>query len=57
MAVFCLHYHDSNQYKFKLFCLQSTWRLWGEEKVEGAVFSVYLKKVTYLRKSTFNSMQ
>ena len=25
---------------------QSTWRLWGEEKVEGAVFSVYLKKVT-----------
>jgi len=26
---------------------ESTWRLWGEEKVEGAVFSVYLKKVKY----------
>ena len=28
-----------------IYIFQSTWRLWGEEKVEGAVFSVYLKKV------------
>jgi len=26
---------------------QPTWRLWGEEKSEGAIFSVYLKKVRY----------
>merc|ERR1719512_344691 len=26
---------------------QPTWRLWGEEKVEGGIFSVYLKKVRY----------
>ncbi len=24
-----------------------TWRLWGEEKTEGAVYAVYLKKVRY----------
>ena len=26
---------------------QPTWRLWGEEKVEGAIYTVYLKKVRY----------
>ena len=26
---------------------QPTWRLWGEERVEGAVYTVYLKKVRY----------
>lgn len=29
--------------------LQPTWRLWGEEKVDGAVYTVYLKKVRYHR--------
>nr|CAD7451894.1 unnamed protein product [Timema tahoe] len=28
---------------------QPTWRLWGEERVEGAVYTVYLKKVRYHR--------
>jgi len=26
---------------------QPTWRLWGEEKVDGAIYTVYLKKVRY----------
>lgn len=26
---------------------QPTWRLWGEERIEGAVYTVYLKKVRY----------
>ncbi|XP_026325565.1 ral guanine nucleotide dissociation stimulator isoform X3 [Hyposmocoma kahamanoa] len=29
--------------------LQPTWRLWGEERVEGAIYTVYLKKVRYHR--------
>uniref|UniRef100_A0A8D8LI68 Ral guanine nucleotide dissociation stimulator-like 1 n=1 Tax=Cacopsylla melanoneura TaxID=428564 RepID=A0A8D8LI68_9HEMI len=29
--------------------LQPTWRLWGEEKVEGALFNIFLKKVRYHR--------
>ncbi|RZF31864.1 hypothetical protein LSTR_LSTR009511 [Laodelphax striatellus] len=29
--------------------LQPTWRLWGEERTDGAVFTVYLKKVRYHR--------
>uniref|UniRef100_A0A1B6C8Z3 Ral guanine nucleotide dissociation stimulator-like 1 n=1 Tax=Clastoptera arizonana TaxID=38151 RepID=A0A1B6C8Z3_9HEMI len=29
--------------------LQPTWRLWGEEKIDGAVYTVYLKKVRYHR--------
>lgn len=28
---------------------QPTWRLWGEEKVDGAIYTVYLKKVRYHR--------
>ena len=26
---------------------QPTWRLWGEERVDGAIYTVYLKKVRY----------
>lgn len=26
---------------------QPTWRYWGEEKLPGAVYTVYLKKVRY----------
>ncbi|VEN61670.1 unnamed protein product, partial [Callosobruchus maculatus] len=28
---------------------QPTWRLWGEEKTDGAIYTVYLKKVRYHR--------
>jgi len=26
---------------------QPTWKLWGEEREEGAVYTIYLKKVRY----------
>ncbi|XP_050670284.1 ral guanine nucleotide dissociation stimulator-like 1 isoform X2 [Leptidea sinapis] len=29
--------------------VKPTWRLWGEERVDGAVYTVYLKKVRYHR--------
>lgn len=32
-----------------VFFQQPTWRLWGEEKAEGAIYTVYLKKVRYHR--------
>ena len=28
---------------------QPTWRLWGEEREENAIYTVYLKKVRYHR--------
>lgn len=31
------------------FFQQPTWRLWGEEKADGALYTVYLKKVRYHR--------
>ncbi|KAK6618978.1 hypothetical protein RUM44_003359 [Polyplax serrata] len=31
--------------------LQPTWRLWGEEKEDGVIYTVYLKKVRYHRPS------
>lgn len=32
------------------FCIfQPTWRLWGEEKGDGVIYTVYLKKVRYHR--------
>ncbi|ENN74870.1 hypothetical protein YQE_08639, partial [Dendroctonus ponderosae] len=36
---------------FVCYCyeLQPTWRLWGEEKADGALYTVYLKKVRYHR--------
>ncbi|XP_025832732.1 ral guanine nucleotide dissociation stimulator-like 1 [Agrilus planipennis] len=33
----------------KWYVKQPTWRLWGEERSEGAVYTVYLKKVRYHR--------
>ena len=33
--------------QFAFFLQQPTWRYWGEEKVDGAIFTVYLKKVRY----------
>ena len=42
-------YHQINM--FSTICIfflqQPTWRYWGEEKVDGAIFTVYLKKVRY----------
>ncbi|KAK7866628.1 hypothetical protein R5R35_011535 [Gryllus longicercus] len=35
--------------KTQWYVKQPTWRLWGEERVEGAVYTVYLKKVRYHR--------
>lgn len=32
-----------------IFFQQPTWRLWGEEKADGALYTVYLKKVRYHR--------
>ncbi|KMQ95472.1 ral guanine nucleotide dissociation stimulator-like protein [Lasius niger] len=34
---------------FDLLFLQPTWRLWGEEKGDGVIYTVYLKKVRYHR--------
>lgn len=34
---------------FLVLFQQPTWRLWGEERVEGAIYTVYLKKVRYHR--------
>ncbi|KAK4878936.1 hypothetical protein RN001_007082 [Aquatica leii] len=33
----------------KWYVKQPTWRLWGEEKTDGALYTVYLKKVRYHR--------
>ncbi|KAK9709741.1 RasGEF domain [Popillia japonica] len=33
----------------KWYIKQPTWRLWGEEKADGALYTVYLKKVRYHR--------
>ncbi|XP_049815451.1 ral guanine nucleotide dissociation stimulator-like 1 [Schistocerca nitens] len=35
--------------KTQWYVKQPTWRLWGEERVEGALYTVYLKKVRYHR--------
>ncbi|XP_047357872.1 ral guanine nucleotide dissociation stimulator isoform X1 [Vespa velutina] len=34
---------------FFSFFLQPTWRLWGEERGDGVIYTVYLKKVRYHR--------
>lgn len=31
------------------YFLQPTWRLWGEERGDGVIYTVYLKKVRYHR--------
>ncbi|XP_063234684.1 ral guanine nucleotide dissociation stimulator-like 1 isoform X3 [Bacillus rossius redtenbacheri] len=35
--------------KTQWYVKQPTWRLWGEERVDGAIYTVYLKKVRYHR--------
>ena len=32
---------------FDFLLQQPTWRLWGEERLDGVVYTVYLKKVRY----------
>ncbi|XP_067002658.2 ral guanine nucleotide dissociation stimulator-like 1 [Anabrus simplex] len=39
----------SSRPKTQWYVKQPTWRLWGEERVEGAIYTVYLKKVRYHR--------
>ncbi|XP_045472578.1 ral guanine nucleotide dissociation stimulator [Harmonia axyridis] len=38
-----------NKNTTKWYVKQPTWRLWGEEKADGALYTVYLKKVRYHR--------
>ncbi|CAH0557523.1 unnamed protein product [Brassicogethes aeneus] len=38
-----------NKKTAKWYVKQPTWRLWGEEKTDGALYTVYLKKVRYHR--------
>ncbi|KAL7298737.1 hypothetical protein TKK_0008488 [Trichogramma kaykai] len=46
-----------NQSNTQWYVQQPTWRLWGEEKGDGVIYTVYLKKVRYHRptKSLSNS--
>ncbi|XP_050309309.1 ral guanine nucleotide dissociation stimulator-like 1 isoform X4 [Anthonomus grandis grandis] len=44
----CVYCHR-NCYEVPRSCEQPTWRLWGEEKADGALYTVYLKKVRYHR--------
>lgn len=41
--------NDAHKPTTRWYVKQPTWRLWGEEKVDGAVYTVYLKKVRYHR--------
>ncbi|KAF2903703.1 hypothetical protein ILUMI_02460 [Ignelater luminosus] len=40
---------DDKKPTAKWYVKQPTWRLWGEEKTDGALYTVYLKKVRYHR--------
>ncbi|XP_072393341.1 ral guanine nucleotide dissociation stimulator-like 1 isoform X3 [Diabrotica undecimpunctata] len=48
---FICYCEDSLSSNFVCYCFetQPTWRLWGEEKADGALYTVYLKKVRYHR--------
>ncbi|XP_050309306.1 ral guanine nucleotide dissociation stimulator-like 1 isoform X1 [Anthonomus grandis grandis] len=45
----CTGPRKSNKKSAKWYVKQPTWRLWGEEKADGALYTVYLKKVRYHR--------
>ncbi|XP_026469790.1 ral guanine nucleotide dissociation stimulator-like 1 [Ctenocephalides felis] len=51
LIIECLVCRDMKMYQ------QPTWRLWGEERVEGAIYTVYLKKVRYHRPTPSASSQ
>nr|CAH7759876.1 unnamed protein product [Callosobruchus chinensis] len=44
----CTGPRKSNKKSAKWY-VKPTWRLWGEEKTDGAIYTVYLKKVRYHR--------
>ena len=51
LLCFMMH-HQINKFSLQFilifnFFQQPTWRYWGEEKVDGAIYTVYLKKVRY----------
>ncbi|XP_072393342.1 ral guanine nucleotide dissociation stimulator-like 1 isoform X4 [Diabrotica undecimpunctata] len=47
---FICYCEDSLSSNFVCYCFETpTWRLWGEEKADGALYTVYLKKVRYHR--------
>ncbi|XP_071650262.1 ral guanine nucleotide dissociation stimulator-like 1 isoform X1 [Temnothorax longispinosus] len=41
--------HRKNQSSTQWYVQQPTWRLWGEERGDGVIYTVYLKKVRYHR--------
>ncbi|XP_003699985.1 ral guanine nucleotide dissociation stimulator-like isoform X1 [Megachile rotundata] len=41
--------HRKNQNSTQWYVQQPTWRLWGEERGDGVIYTVYLKKVRYHR--------
>ncbi|XP_044268325.1 ral guanine nucleotide dissociation stimulator-like 1 isoform X1 [Tribolium madens] len=45
----CTLPRKNNKKTTKWYVKQPTWRLWGEEKSDGALYTVYLKKVRYHR--------
>lgn len=38
-----------SKFGIRFSTLQPTWRLWGEERGDGVIYTVYLKKVRYHR--------
>ncbi|XP_048509205.1 ral guanine nucleotide dissociation stimulator-like 1 [Athalia rosae] len=45
----CKPQHKKNQNSTQWYVQQPTWRLWGEERGDGVIYTVYLKKVRYHR--------
>ena len=39
--------NQTDKKKIDFLLQQPTWRLWGEERLDGVVYTVYLKKVRY----------
>ncbi|XP_035784678.1 ral guanine nucleotide dissociation stimulator-like 1 isoform X1 [Anopheles albimanus] len=49
--------HQKGQRTTRWYVKQPTWRLWGEEREENAIYTVYLKKVRYHRPTPSASSQ